>query len=406
MRNLLCLISLVLLLSPLSAQDLRPDTTRSVEREILSYRDTEGELVTSSRRMLLDRVRSGDATKVSEILDFLHERIDATRRLALWPGEEFLLSFWGHRYRPLLNPARLDMLDTLSFERFLLPPRDMLFSDLQEYTRSHRTAVRAGILAATLEPEEAAFLRIFLDDLILDRSDTTGRRLLNEDADEFLAQYKGSRYAGFVRRQIRIVYRESAWGYGFDIGLGTGFVGGAMAQYFPDHLALTLGFDLGRRAFLGTLDGVLYARFSLGASPKLKTPFVYGGTWQQDLKVDLIIPELTLGVVALDNSFLQVTPFGGISGILIGPSEQERKDRNNDDVSLDMFSWTVGLNLDWKVSKGESVITSGTEHAYWFIRSRVSFNAPFSPPESRFGGNIVTLTLSFGGFGRPVGRDL
>ena len=88
----------------------------------------------------------------------------------------------------------------------------------------------------------------------------------------------------------------------------------------------------------------------------------------------------------------------GLSGVFISPP----KDANGNSTSsleLNQFSWSAGLNLDWKMGGADPM------RAYWFIRTRLTISSPFPQPDRRFAGNIVTFTVDVGFFGRSLMRD-
>jgi hypothetical protein len=402
--SFMCLFFCVAVQFPLTAQEQIRDTVRSLEQQILLRRDVDADLIANSRGMLLERVRAGETAGVAELFTFLDQRYRNSRMLPLWPGERILLYYWMHDYRPILDPAYLDQIDTADFNRFIIPPRDLLFNDLKQYTLEHMESARAPIFAAQLAPDETDFLQIFLHFITKNAGDTKAQDWLNESASAFLQQFPTSKYAPFVRRKIRLVYRLSDWGYGFSLGFGSGFVGGNMSALFQDPGAMDIGFDLFRSKLIADMDAVFYLRAFLGLGSESKQEFLYNGTWKKGLRLTAMIPEASVGLIIMNQDIVQVVPFVGISGILIEPPEEDRKLFGND-VSLDMSSYSFGLNVDWKLSSGQMNITGISEEAYWYLRSRVTYSAPFSPPDRRFAGNIVTVTVSIGGFGRSIVRE-
>ncbi|HTY60476.1 MAG TPA: hypothetical protein VMF59_16755, partial [Bacteroidota bacterium] len=112
----------------------------------------------------------------------------------------------------------------------------------------------------------------------------------------------------------------------------------------------------------------------------------------------ITVPELSLGIPVFESGFVQVAPFAGLSGVFISPP----KDANGNSTSsleLNQFSWSAGLNLDWKMGGADPM------RAYWFIRTRLTISSPFPQPDRRFAGNIVTFTVDVGFFGRSLMRD-
>jgi len=391
--------------SLVQCQDQRPDTLKAIEQEILSRPDTDMEILAKSRQMISDRVRIGEAAKIADLVTYLDSKFSGKRILPLWPSERYLLSYWTRHYSYILDTERLNAVDTADYSRMIVPPRDMLYQDLCEQSLARKATLKEAIAAADLKPSDSEFLLLFFDFLVAANPGPAVRKELNQGADAYLSHFPDSPYTGFVRQNIRFVLRESEWGFGLDLGVSSGLFSGNVKTTFEDHAALVLGFDAARRDLIASADLITYLRIYLGVGSKVRSAFEYEGKWQKGLRLDVIIPELSVGAAVLENSFLQVAPFAGISGILVSPPEEDRTIAGND-VNLDMFSYSFGLNVDWKIAKSSIPVLSESENSYWSVRTRITYTAPFSAPQPMFQGSIVALTMSVGMFGRPVIRDL
>jgi hypothetical protein len=399
--KLLTALTLTVLPSQLFAQDTLLHAPPDILREITSYRETDAGVIAKARSLLLDCVREGDTARGRPVLAYLRDHYRGSRYVPLWAAERFLLSYWESDYRPILNPSRLDALDTLEYENSVTPPRDLLMDDLRDALRPLRNDLRAAIGRAPLTREESGFLVLFLESLLGDRRDPDVQAALNEDADAFLSENRGSRYAPFVRRDIRYVLRESRWGHGFTAGAGAGAINGNLGKLFNGMGAFDVGYDMGVRQLVADLDGVVYFRISVGLGGKVRMPFTYDGDWEKGAKQDVAIPELSVGLAVFESDLVQIAPFGGISGILFSPPSGA-SGNFTDNLELDLFSLSAGLNVDWKISPGQGI----NRGSYFLIRTRLTLAAPVAVPERRFSGNIVTFTVGFGLFGRGVLRDL
>jgi hypothetical protein len=382
-------------------QDSLGRPPRDPLKEIISFRETDGTIIAKARSLLLDCVRTGDTVRGRPVLSFLRDNYGHTRYVPLWPSEQFLLLYWTSEYRAILNPPFLESLDTVGDQSSVPPPRDLLIDDLRDALRPRRNELRTAVLHAQVERDESGFLLLFLESLLSGHDDPGVQKLLNEGADDFLARFADSKYAMFVRSHIRFVLRESKIGYGFTIGVGPGRISGELGQLFSSSGAVDLGFDLGVRQLIGGLDGVFYARLTASLDGEVRSAFTYKWDWPQGMKQEVVVPEASVGLVAIESNLVQVAPFAGLSGIFISPPT-DAYGNSTSPLKLSLFSWSAGLNADWKFGDGTGVPRAG----YLFIRTRLTFTSPFPQPEVRFSGNIVTFTIDFGLFGRGVDRDL
>lgn len=395
---ILCIAAL--LSSRSAAQDSLRAAGRDILREITSSREPESAVIAKARTLLLDCVKTDDTAKGKPVLRFVLERYRQTRYLPFWPAEEYLLSFWAGEYRRMLDPAALEGLDTLQYASFVVPPRDLLLDDLRDALAGRQPALRDAIIHAPFREHESAFLLLFLETLLADRHDPVAQKTLNEDADDFLARFGDSPYAPFVRRDIRSVVVESRIGYGFSIGGGASTVTGRLGGLLSAGGAFDLGGELGIRKLIGDLDAVVYGRLTAGIGGKVRSAFSYRGDWVPGDKKDILVPEISLGIVAFETDFVQCTPFAGLSGVLISPPT-DANGNSSDGPELNMFSWSAGLSVDWKIGARE---IAGSP-SYLYIRTRLTYSSPFPQPETRFNGGFLAFTVDFGGFWRPLIRD-
>lgn len=385
----------------LAAQDPLRNPSQDILREITSYRETDAAIIAKARGLLLDCVRSGDTTKGRSVYQYLRRQYGHTHYVPLWPSEQILLWYWTSDHRAILDPYALERLDTPDYQNSVTPPRDMLLDDLRDVLRPRRTDLRAAVIRSPFAAQESEFLLLFLESLLGDWRDPDLRKQLNELSDDYLSRFGDSPYAPFVRRDMRHVYQESRWGYGFTIGLGAGTVNGNLGKLFHETGAFDLGFDIGARQVIGELDGLLYLRLSAGLGGKVRSAFAYNGDWPDGMKQDIIVPEASLGLVVFESNMVQIAPFAGLSGILISPPADENGNSTSP-LKLDLFSWSAGINADWKLWGG----SEAPGNSYALIRTRLTFASPFPQPDARFSGNIVALTVDIGVFVRSMLRDL
>ncbi len=399
-RNFISIFVFLFLSFQAPAQDTLRPWSPDVLQEISAYRETDAAIIAKGRSLILDRVRAGDTSGGRPVLSYLRDHYRRTRYIPFSPPEEILLCFWASDFRAILNPAYLESTDTLDYRNAVPPPRDLLLEDLRDLLNPRRRELQAAIRSAPLRADESEFLLLFLEALLADRREPEAQNVLNEGSDDFLARFGDSPYAPFVRRDIRYVVRENRVGHGFTIGVGAGAMTGSLGNLFSANGALDLGYDLGIRQLIGTLDGVFFFRLSAALSGKVRSAFSYNGDWTEGSKQDVIAPEASLGLVAFESDLVQVLPFAGLSGIMVSPPP-DAGGNGSGSLELDLLSWSAGLNADWKIGAGEGI----NRGSFFLIRTRLSFFSAFPRTDRRFNGNFVTFTIGFGIFGRTVQRE-
>jgi len=378
------------------AQDTVRPAIQDVIREITSYRETDAGIIAKGRSLILDRLREGDTARGRPVFDYLRDHYRPTRYVPFWPAENIVLSFWASEYRAILDVPALESYDTLRYSNVITPPHDLLFLDLVDALSPRRQSIRSAVLHAPLAADESAFLLLLLDWVLEDRTIPGNRDQINEDADAFLGEFGDSRYAPIVRRDIRFVTQESRLGLGLSIGLGASALSGGLAQYFSPAGAIDLVGDLGVRQLIWDREALFSIRLSGSLDAKVRKDFTYNGKWTAGMKQDIIVPEVSIGVVALESDLIRLVPSVGLSGILISPPT-DQNGNSTSDLKLNLLSWSARLSADWKWGTGSS---------YWLLRMNLSYATPFPQPDTRFNGNILMFTVGVGFFIRGFERKL
>lgn len=380
------------------------DTIKNLEREILSTEDTDMQLLAKSRRSILTALQNGDIAKAREIFQFTAVRFDPRRITVWWDRERLLIGIWLNDFESVLKEIRNP--DTFGERRYgntITPPDDLFFHDLKDLTLKHIHGLRQSIRSGVTQNDETDFLILFLDFITAGAAETreeSERQQMhfNAAADVFLNDHSHSPYAVFVRNHIRYVIVASPYGYGFSFGLGQSSPTGDATSLFGNAIAFAMEFDAAYQSYAA------YAHLSIGAGSKTNRAFSYDGNWNKGLPINIAAGDLSVGYAVYEFNGFRVVPTVGIGGYEFSPPEKERNIPGND-VSLTVFASVLSLHIDVPVAASETPMVGFREQAHWMIRAGIShyFSHGNHPLEQ---GGLFLFTLSFGGFGRPLERDL
>ncbi len=389
-----------------------PDSLRAIGDEISAMPESDIRVLGKARALLGASILSGDLAKADRILSYIDARFDSTRIVALSPRERLLVEFWVGRFDRVLTDPELAA--DLSWEPEpaehtyrrprLAPDRDLLLEDLLDYSREWRTTLIARTQAAALGDEQRDFLRIFATVLIgPDPSEPEGyrsfRTLLNEDADRFLGIYPRSPYETFVRRYMRVVLRPSPWSYGLGIALGGLRMEGEMSRWFTSGMSFDLWGEMSYRSWYSILW------LSIGTLSEVRSSFTYQQVWNSGMAVSPSGAQLAFGYTFRVNRSIIITPHVGWAYVDISPPEQERS-KTGFDGTIDFGAAVAGVNIDLPIIQtGDGELIEGEEQGYQMLRARFAV-MPTSTHIPFVKGTMVSFTLSYGLFGRPIERDL
>lgn len=412
MNRIPLLICGLLSLAPVAAQVREvPDSLRSIGDEIASLPESDTRVLSKARALLGGSILGGQYEKAGRILDFLDVRFDSTRIVTLNPRERMLAEFWtGRLDRILADPevaADLTWEPAPSAQTYrrprLTPERDLLLEDLVDHTRQHREELIGRVRSIAISAEQKDFLRLFAAALIgPDPAAADGfaafRRQMNDDAGEFLTMYPRSPYETFVRRYLRIVLRPSPWAYGLGIGLGGVRLEGDLSRWFTSGLSFDVWGEVSYRQWY------LMLWMTLGAPGEVRSTFTYNEAWPSGVSVSQSGAALALGYSFQVSRSIVVTPHAGWAYVDISPPEQERTATGFDGM-MDFGAAVAGVNIDLPILRtDDDDLFEGVERGYHLLRARLAV-MPTSTHIPYAKGTIVSFTLSYGLFGRPVERD-
>jgi hypothetical protein len=389
-----------------------PDSLRAIGDEISALPESDLRVLGKARLLLGRSILSEELDRAGRILTYMDARFDSTRIVTLSPRERLLAEFWVGRFgRVLADPevaAELssseDDMKPVYRRARLMPDRDLLLEDLLDHARQRRTALNARTQAATVGEEQRHFLRLFVTVLIgPDPADPKGyesyRLRMNDEANAFLEQYPRSSFEPFVRRYMRVVLRPSPWAFGLGLALGGLRLEGELGRWFTSGMSFDLWGEVSYRSWYSMLW------LSIGTLSEVRSTFTYQQVWNSGMAVSPSGAQFAVGYSFRVDRSIIVTPHVGWAYLDISPPEQE-KTKTGFDGMMDFGAAVAGLNIDLPVlHTGDGELVQGEEQGYQMLRARLavmptSTHIPFAK------GTMVSFTLSYGLFGRPVERDL
>jgi hypothetical protein len=127
--------------------------------------------------------------------------------------------------------------------------------------------------------------------------------------------------------------------------------------------------------------------------------------WPVNVKGYLVGADLTLQYPVYQRRDIKFSPFIGIGGMGMGPTDTEIKNHPElgDFDELSALNYLIGLDL--KLNTWNKT-TDLSRNGGTYLGLRYTFYMPnYSKKQDLLEGNMHMITLSFGGFGRPVKRD-
>lgn len=376
----------------------------SIKTQILGYEDSKSSIISKGRNLLLDKFIEGDLNKVKEIKDYLIKTEDSDY-FALYPDEYWLILYWTKDYNELAEVIQqFDSLKNDSYRTRIRPLNEMLYSKLNEKSLNNEIQLKKQLQDSELDAETKKVLSMNLDVLLLDNKGKTiyARDSINEQADIFLETYSQSKYEDFTKKYIRFKLVPRDWGFACELFSGYSVYTGNLSDNYTNNVPFGVAFDICYKNF------ELYLRGYIGVN-KTKKDFDYSlGTWEKGSRMNVSLPEASLGYVVYNDNRFKLSPFAGIGSMEISPTTYEtEKTPELKEVSLELTTtYVLGANFDIKLGK-KNMPKYIPKTEYGFVRIRYAYCMPrFDKKYDGMTGNMHYITIGFGGFSRGVKRDL
>lgn len=387
----------------------------SIKNEILSRHASDLEMISKGRSLTLEHLRKGDLPALKEVKDYLAGEIYNPYKVYL-PVEYWLLSFWTEDYAELLHEAKQFSADThwnsdnywQMGERYrttsmlrMISDNDHLHEEVGKKSAESYLPLTVNIDNAELGMEEKEFLKLWLYALLFTPErvdDEQEMEEVNSMATRFLDTYGEGEYAGYTRRFIRYRFRPGNWGLGYEFYLGYNTLTGGLSRHFSNNVAGGFALDVLYR------DLDLSLRFNYSSTKTKREVINKEIIWPVNVKGYLVGADLTLQYPVYQRRDIKFSPFIGIGGMGMGPTDTEIKNHPElgDFDELSALNYLIGLDLKLNTW---SKMTDLSRYGGTCLGLRYTFYMPnYNRKHDLLEGNMHMITLSFGSFGRPAKR--
>jgi len=371
--------------------------TLDLESEISNYQLPDDLYISKARQMLADEIRNGNEDKVKDIVTHLLERYEHSYSVPLYPWERFTIALELDSLELGLK-AIDEMIDPgNTFKRYIFPKQDALYMDSTQLLLNNNNIYVTKIITSNLNDEQKMLFEVFLEGISIGTVETINQDKVNTKCNTFLEKYPDSDYSDFVREEIRFVFIPCHWGYGFDIGMGTARMTEDLENYFKNGL----GFDM---SFYATYNNFVYKAKLVFASMDAKMDFNENGSWEKGDHFNLPFYGLQLGYELLENRKFKFEPH-----LLCGGSEIDYSDKDdNEDILDTTFAYGLGFSVYYKLTNMLDLdYYRRNENGSWYIYLNCDYiSSNFETNYDDYNGSTIFITLGFGGYARPLIRDL
>ncbi len=390
----------------------------SIRSQILSMQPSDLEIISKGRSLIVENLKKGDLVAVKEVKDYLAGEMFNPYRVFV-PAEYWLLCFWTEDFAELLHeaedyasgpewrqgvywkvPERFDGTPVLD----MIVRSDRLSEELGKKSAEAYIPLTVSIDNAELNAEEKEFLKLLLHSLLFTSDsvyDEEGMEEVNAKASAFLDNYKDSRYENYTRRYIRYRFRPSDWGLGSELFLGYNMFTGGLSNHFTNRVIAGFAFDVSYKKF------TVSTRVNFSGTKTLQEITRRDITWPKDVNGYVMGADIAFHYPVLQSRNVLISPVAGIGGMGIGPSFEQVKDKYpelEDFKELSSFNYLLGLDLKVNVWNKDIDLS---RYGGGYVGLRYTYYIPNLGERHQLQrGNMHTITLTVGGFGRQTKRDL
>jgi len=378
--------------------------SQDIASSIRNYEPSKSELISKGRNLVMDFYIAGDIEKVTEAFLYLNTKVADNNYAAFTAFEQIYLGSLTQNYAySLAEILRLDSLSKVEHEmrtRKVQPIDKQLGAKLFEFSYIYLQKIYKQIEVSKLTDEDKGMLKLTLNDIFDNSNVPQNMRQkaqddINQQCDSFLTKFKDSKYEHYVRNQLRRVFKQSDWGFGEEGSLGYMNTQGKTQNYLSDGFGFAFGFDGYYKRLAMFLRGSVFIN-----QVKTNIPFEDYTTLYAGTTANLGIGEFSLGYTAIDTKNIVFTPFAGIGGNFLDPTDNTiENDPRLKNKEIASFCYLAGVNCDIKFKNTASYA------GYTALRLRLSYVMPTSTL-TPFQGNQLTFMIGYCLVGRSTKRDL
>lgn len=356
-----------------------------------------------SRELIMEWVAEGKYQAANQELRKVDSLLQYSSIKAISPFERYLIQIldqdWNRAFNTMLA---WDSLQKAAREGIEISRSDGLYKALNLTFFKEAETLKSRIMLEIQDPEKKEFLLLLIEDLSNPSPSPEIQQSVNQRATDFIQHFPKSPLVDFVRKYVRFQMKESKWGFGLDFFLGFGQGSQDLGAYFNNHFTLGHGFEAQYRRI------AFFGRNYLGFGTTRKRNTIDGKTWEKGKAYAVFLPELSAGYYLLHLKKFRLCAFAGIASLDLSPPEGEVQ--KNEELKTFQKSFTMssiwGFHVDVPFARGSNIV-SRRERSFWFLRFRYSVADPrFERFYVNGKGTMQTFTLSLGGIGWPVRREL
>ncbi|MFN8255218.1 MAG: hypothetical protein U0W24_05980 [Bacteroidales bacterium] len=373
----------------------------TVESELRDFENSVPELVSKSRRLILQKVLSDDYQRILEINKYLESEIKDKNIKALADFELWLIFHWSKKYNDLLSLIENLTPDIKPGSEYLFyetsfPVYDSLYNTLVGISNISKELLFENLDNSDLQDFEIDFLKLHLEYCLFSSGNSTlTQDSLNFKSDRYLIKYPSSPYMPFIKKFIQFRFSFSKFNMAYDVFIGYGFFKGKISEQLGDYAPIGFSMDLNLRNFVAGFG------IGLGVSRLEKTILINNISWEKEMKADIFFPYMSLGYNFLAGKRINFLPYAGISSFILTPDYNDIQSNQQLEnislrsevsplfgISINFFGKNSGFNrYSYKPYVFQSVIR--IKYTY--------YQSGFSQDFFNISGQMHTICFSFGG---------
>jgi hypothetical protein len=280
--------------------------TLSVMERIERADFSKSDIISRSRRLLINDFKDGNKMEVERTLRYLQMEIDDEYTHSLWDSERLLLDFWLGNYSNLILVFSIAKPQKSSQDPDVVYPKDEVLyktlvailkeRDYEEIINDYKS------MHFTADANDFLYLlwNRLLDKLPIDE--------INDLSDLFIQSYPNSPLIPAVKKTISYKMVPSDFSFEWDFGGGGHFASGAITDWLTQGAGIFMDINFNYRQ----------CRFGLAivssfGTVKRDIPLPNRYEWPASKFIEVDKFSLSLGYRVLQGKKIILTPYGGIS---------------------------------------------------------------------------------------------
>lgn len=348
--------------------------------------------ISAERQILLNHFRAGRLDSLLFISDSIGKHCDIP---LLWPAERLLLYYWTEKYDAIDSLAQhFDKVCTEAASRH--PAEQALWNVFSLHSLENIDMLVSWIDQSGCGDDKFSFRVQLLETMIF--GDWDDQASVNREIISFVGRHfpdeKEAETPQAIQASPPPKYEppDDTWSLELGLGLGPTYVSGHFADYFSTRAGLSFNFAVNYKDWY----------FSLLMQPifaKLKRNILAGNgeVWEAGKKAIITNCGLSLGYSGVNNKFLKITPFLGLSLSECSPTDQQIE--NNEALANAVIRWgfstMYGIDTGFKLFNVIDVMKRKDIPVSLNVRLNY-IPKTFNTVDSRYSGNMFLVIFGVG----------